>query len=285
MSVSFEELADAGLTPEQLQGPDTVSNKRWLSLLTLIAAAGACGGWFYWIKERPPEINETAERLLVSEEVAEATGALPHVLDDKTEFGESITYLKEGIREPEIREAEMPLLGSEVAAESDQLEAEQPEPSMSEEAISEVENAEIVVEVPVVEVSAPVVETAPAEEVVIVTPSVVEMDLVTLRDWGGVVLVPDNVRLSRAFSSAVRLVRIEAHPIDGDRLRVWVRIQNITDKDLKIRVGCSFRSINEKSAGAGFEVVEIPSGYALDTHFVSSEDMVKAYTLLVKRLN
>ncbi len=285
MSISFEELADSELTPGQIHGTDDTSTKGWVLPFILVVVMGAIGLWLFLGREQLPELNETAERLLVSEEEAEATGALPHVVDDKTEFSDSITYLKEGIRAPEVREVARPSLSSGAVVHEELPTVMKQEPTLSVESSVVAEQAEIVVEVPVAELAAPVLETAEVEEVVVVAPTVIEMGLLAQRDWGGVVLVPDNVRLSRAFSSAVRLDRIEAHPIDGDRLRVWVRIQNITDRDLDIKVGCDFRSTSDRSAGSDFQVVSIPGGYARDIHFVSAGDFVKAYTLLVKRLN
>jgi hypothetical protein len=106
----------------------------------------------------------------------------------------------------------------------------------------------------------------------------------TTRDWGGLILVPDSVQLSRAFSTTVSLARIEAHPLEDGRLRVWTRIVNETDESLRVRVSCSFSGMRGQMSGVNQEQLTLPYGASIDTTFISPFNDVKGYTILVKRL-
>ena len=59
-----------------------------------------------------------------------------------------------------------------------------------------------------------------------------------VRDWTGLVLVPISTSLSKAYTSEVRLLRIEAHPLNDGRVRVWTRIHNISERTLPGQVAC-----------------------------------------------
>lgn len=268
MTLSFEEMADAGLPPQQAAPPNTSFARRLLVALLLLCLIG--GGGLFGLKAlTKPDLPAAAELLIVEEGEDAEPGVLPHQLDDVTEFPDALAHLKEGAAAPELRQREdqverLGLVRPAVAAES--------------VAVAEME---LVVEVPVVPVA-----TAHPVEVRDLVASNVELgeSPSAVRDWGGLILVPDGVKLSRAFSSTVRLSRIEAHPIDGDRLRVWVRIENLTDADLGIRVGCAFSSPEPGTSGGGFERLQIPVGAAVDAYFVSESDGVRGYTILVKRL-
>jgi len=102
------------------------------------------------------------------------------------------------------------------------------------------------------------------------------------KDWDGTVLVASNADVSQAFTTDVSLKRIEAHPLQNGALRVWVRVQNETDKDLNSRVACNFKSVSEDQLKATFLPVEIPAGEAIDVYFMSPTDNVIAYTVLVR---
>jgi hypothetical protein len=111
--------------------------------------------------------------------------------------------------------------------------------------------------------------------------SEVQFDFV--RDWDGLVLIPNDVQLARAYTNLVRLDRVEAHPIDGGRLRVWVRIENMTSKDLEVDTACEFRFKNQDMSPTNFAPSLIPANGALDVYYISARDGVCSYTIMVKR--
>jgi hypothetical protein len=110
-----------------------------------------------------------------------------------------------------------------------------------------------------------------------------EVQIDFVRDWDGLILIPNNVQLARAYTTGVRLNRVEAHPIDGDRLRVWVRIENMMGHDLEVETACEFRFENQDMSPANFRSSRIPADGALDVYFVSTKDRVRSYTIMVKR--
>jgi len=102
------------------------------------------------------------------------------------------------------------------------------------------------------------------------------------KDWDGTVLVAKNADVSQAFTTDVELRRIEAHPLQNGALRVWVRVKNVTDKDLDSKVACNFKSTSEEQLKATFLPVKIPAGEAIDVYFMSPTPNVIAYTVLVR---
>ena len=102
-------------------------------------------------------------------------------------------------------------------------------------------------------------------------------------DWDGLVLVPDMSMMSKAYSSSVSLPRIEAHPLQDGRIRVWARIQNESAGSLRIQVGCAFRiegSLDFQQSGTQF--FTLAKGTYQDVMFNSPSEGVLSYTVLVK---
>lgn len=271
MSISFEEMADAGV-PDEVSPVSSVGRSKVLIFVVLFCVVTAAFGMYYYFYSSQSDLPEAAEILLSAE--GEVPGVLPHSLDSSTEFEESFDYLKEGEAGPEYRATE------EVS-------------TAAETSIVDVADDEVLVEevevVAVTEVNQ--VEMAPAPVVVLDrAPAVVtkvtlseDAEVVFDRDWGGVVLVPDTAKLAKAYTSNVRLSRVEAHPIDGERLRVWARIQNLTDMSMTAEVGCEFRSSQYTHVdGARFEPMMILAGGFVDVQFVSPQDRVESYTVMVK---
>lgn len=272
MSISFEEMADAGV-PDEVSPVSSVGRSKVLIFVVLFCVVTAAFGmYYYFFYYSQSDLPEAAEILLSAE--GEVPGVLPHSLDSSTEFEESFDYLKEGEAGPEYRATE------EVS-------------TAAETSIVDVADDEVLVEevevVAVTEVNQ--VEMAPAPVVVLDrAPAVVtkvtlseDAEVVFDRDWGGVVLVPDTAKLAKAYTSNVRLSRVEAHPIDGERLRVWARIQNLTDMSMTAEVGCEFRSSQYTHVdGARFEPMMILAGGFVDVQFVSPQDRVESYTVMVK---
>jgi hypothetical protein len=104
------------------------------------------------------------------------------------------------------------------------------------------------------------------------------------RQWSGVVLVPTEAVVSRAYTSLVEIPRIEAHPQLDKRMRVWARVVNPTDEVLRVGVTCSFRSAGELDPySRGFEPMLLPPGRYRDVAFISPAANVESYTILIKR--
>jgi hypothetical protein len=364
MSVDFEKLADAGLPPDD-QDRRRKSPGKWLLLLLLVLLLGT-GYWAYthfFAAGEEPEITPTAELLIVREGETPEPGVLPHKIDTATEFPDSLDTLREGIREPKVRDTEegQKSVGLVTGDESPKAPASlmekketptpspaakepkqertpveatisddspsaerllamkdlQTEPTPEREVTTEqgIDEAGVQDQPSSPEVNRKDTVELPSEETEeVILEAVIEVDSVGMsvtppiqpgasaelkqaglddltfdvpdmeRDWGGLILVPDNVQLSRAFSTTVSLARIEAHPLEDGRLRVWMRIVNETDDALSIRVNCSFSGSQNQLGGVSRDNLTLPEGASLDTTFISPFRDVKAYTILVKRL-
>jgi hypothetical protein len=104
-----------------------------------------------------------------------------------------------------------------------------------------------------------------------------------VRDWTGLVLVPISTSLSTAHTSAVRLLKIEAHPLNDGRVRVWVRVQNIGRRPLSSEVACAFRMRQEGPVSSPyFYELTVPARDYRDVFFVSPEGQLSTYTVLVR---
>ncbi len=102
-------------------------------------------------------------------------------------------------------------------------------------------------------------------------------------DWDGTVLVPDMKLMSKAYNSSVSLPRVEAHPLQNNRIRVWARIQNETRGPLRLQVACTFRiegSLDHQQSGS--QLLTLAKGTYQDVMFNSPSDGVLSYTVLVK---
>lgn len=102
------------------------------------------------------------------------------------------------------------------------------------------------------------------------------------RDWSGTVLVPDGTLMSHAHTTDVSFSRIEAHPLKNGSLRVWVRVQNNTNKPLDTRVACNFKSDSNEALKTAFIPATIPAEDAIDVYFMSPKPNVVSYTILVR---
>jgi len=103
------------------------------------------------------------------------------------------------------------------------------------------------------------------------------------KDWTGLVLVPLNTSLSKAHTSAVRLIKVEAHPLSDGRVRIWIRVKNIDSKSLPTEMACLFRMQGEKSADSPyFYELEVPGQEFRDVFFVSPVGQLSTYTVLVR---
>ena len=114
-------------------------------------------------------------------------------------------------------------------------------------------------------------------------PENTEVRLHLQRDWGGVILVPEGITTSQAHTSNVQLLRIEAHPLNDERLRVWARVKNRSQRPIHAEMGCEFRSRQAEPDRVSFEAVTISPAGVVDVSFDSPRDRVEAYTLMVKR--
>jgi hypothetical protein len=104
-----------------------------------------------------------------------------------------------------------------------------------------------------------------------------------VRDWTGLVLVPISASLSVAHTSAVRLLKVEAHPLSDGRVRIWVRVQNIGKQEFSSEVACAFRMHTEGPVSSPyFYELEVPGRGYRDVFFVSPEGKLSTYTVLVR---
>lgn len=103
------------------------------------------------------------------------------------------------------------------------------------------------------------------------------------KDWTGLILVPLNTSLSKAHTSAVRLIKVEAHPLSDGRVRVWIRVKNIGDKSLPTEIACIFKMQGETTSESPyFYELEVPGQAYRDVFFVSPLGQLNTYTVLVR---
>ena len=104
-----------------------------------------------------------------------------------------------------------------------------------------------------------------------------------VRDWTGLVLVPISTSLSKAYTSEVRLLKIEAHPLNDGRVRVWTRIHNIGDRTMPGQVACRFSMRNQPTATSPyFYELQLPPHGFRDVFFISPDGDLTSYTVLVR---
>ncbi len=278
MPQSFEELADEGIPQDALHHHSDRSKRLTAAAALVCILIVAALGYHFLLKSGLPEAAEIL--LTVDDEIPEV---LPHSLDSATEFNESFDSLKAGEAVPDYRETPEGKLSTSPAIAA-VVEAAAPDrilPQAKAETIeaSPMQTPSLSPQTTLAE--APHTLTAtPASVLKIPSETAVELP----RDWGGLVLIPDNAKLAKAYTSDVRLARVEAHPIDGERIRVWARIQNLTDTEMQSEVGCEFRSSNYSQYGsAHFEPSIIPENGVIDVYFESPHDRVESYTVMVKR--
>jgi hypothetical protein len=102
------------------------------------------------------------------------------------------------------------------------------------------------------------------------------------RDWTGLVLVPISTSLSKAYTSDVRLTKVEAHPLNDGRVRIWTRVHNTGSEALSADIACEFRM---KSGGLNspyFYQLDVPGYGYRDVFFVSPDGQLNSYTVLVR---
>jgi len=104
-----------------------------------------------------------------------------------------------------------------------------------------------------------------------------------VRDWTGLVLVPISTALSKAYTSEVRLHKIEAHPLNDGRIRIWTRIENVGNRTLPSQVACRFSMRNQPTATSPyFYALQVPPQSFRDVFFISPDGDLLSYTVLVR---
>lgn len=102
------------------------------------------------------------------------------------------------------------------------------------------------------------------------------------KDWTGLVLVPISTSLSKAYTSDVRLTKVEAHPLNDGRVRIWTRVHNIGAYDLPAEIACEFRMQGSHANSPFFYQLDVPARGYRDVFFVSPDGALNAYTVLVR---
>jgi hypothetical protein len=102
------------------------------------------------------------------------------------------------------------------------------------------------------------------------------------RDWTGLVLIPVAKSLSKAHTSDVRLTKVEAHPLNDGRVRIWTRVTNIGSTALPAEIACEFRMRGAHASSPYFYQLEVPGSGYRDVFFVSPDGELNAYTVLVR---
>lgn len=102
------------------------------------------------------------------------------------------------------------------------------------------------------------------------------------RDWTGLVLVPISTSLSKAYTSDVQLIKVEAHPLNDGRVRVWTRVHNVGSSTLPAEIACEFRMKGSQISSPYFYQFDVPADDYRDVFFVSPDGQLNAYTVLVR---
>jgi hypothetical protein len=104
-----------------------------------------------------------------------------------------------------------------------------------------------------------------------------------VRDWTGLVLVPISASLSKAYTTEVRLLKVEAHPLNDGRVRVWTRIHNVGNRTMPGQVACAFRMRGLPiPTSPYFYELQVPAHGFRDVFFISPDGELTAYTVLVR---
>ncbi|MCC5838706.1 MAG: hypothetical protein JJT96_01170 [Opitutales bacterium] len=214
-------------------------------VLAILHLIGGCGK-----QATEPDLPEAAQTL-VNPPPEIAAEVLPHTVDSATEFEAALETVAEDAKKPTFRETELRSVA--VVTAERRATGLTPTPKNTE------------------------VEGARPQTVVLVPPASNEV-----RSWGSIILVPDVNKMSRAFTSDVRLERIEAHPLSDNRLRVWVRVRNLSNSPREIGVALDFRTRDRSSDPTDFVNIRLDGGDVVDAHFLSPEPGVLAYTILAK---
>jgi hypothetical protein len=203
--------------------------------IIILAFVIAVSGFFVWDAWRNSGPRMTPEAKVLINPDGAAKEVLPHTIDDRTYFEESLDYLVEGGSAPKI--------------------------------------------VKVIQTDLPARKPVPA----VVPKDVNNQPYQIFRNWSGAVLVPDLKVVSKAYTDLVALARVEAHPIDDGRLRVWARVQNLTDVPLLLQQDCTFRTAGMSGLEKPyFESLKVPAADFRDVMFESDTKGVVAYTILVR---
>jgi hypothetical protein len=214
-------------------------------LMILVLTGGLV---WYFFGRRAPQLPEQAKILV---EPPPDSNAIPHTTEKETVFETSVDYLSPRTMAPKIVIEEG--IGERTVAP----------PHLPKK---EARRA------PVVDPATGAIEPVPEPDI----PEVVKI-------WSGVVLGPEVARVSKAYTSAVALSRVEAHPLKNGRLHVWVRMRNKMAYPVEVEKDCRFRAYHERVHNRlGFESVSIPArGYA-DVMFLSPDASIEEYTILVR---
>ncbi|MGB0745081.1 MAG: hypothetical protein ACPGSB_11215 [Opitutales bacterium] len=323
MYQNFEELANAGLEDAEAKAPPAKSFPAVKALLLAVLLM-AFGGvvYFFYFHKITPTVPDSAKHLIAFEANVDGE-VLTHHIDDATEFEESLQHHKKEYVSPVYRETELgakavpatPAPEDVEAAKLAGLNPKEELPFLIQKPVDKLKatlpkvfgEAEEIPEIAPTETPiasgfatkdrpllaedasnkyAGIVDAAANQATVEFKgePADIDVEIDFIRDWSGIVLVPDGVTLSRAYSSIVSLDRVETHPIDGGRLRVWSRIRNLTSEDLTVETACEFRFEGSLRSYPAFRPSFIPGGGAADVIFVSPRNGAIAYTLMVKNL-
>lgn len=233
------------------KAPSSSINKAELKKLGLVVVMilVLTGGLvWYFFGPRSPQLPEQAKILV---EPPPDSNAIPHTTEKETVFEASVEYLSPRTFAPKI-------VVEENIGEGTVAPPHVPKPKVRR--------------APVVDPETGAVEPVPEPDI----PEVV-------KNWSGVVLVPEVARVSKAYTSSVALSRVEAHPLKDGRLHVWVRMRNKMGYSVEVEKDCRFRAYHERVHNRlGFESVTIPArGYA-DVMFLSPDASIEEYTILVR---
>ena len=202
-------------------------------ILAFVIAVSTFFVWDAW-RNSGPRIPKEA-KILIYPNAEKSEDVVPHTIDDRTYFEESLDYLVEGAPIPKV--------------------------------------------VRVIQADNPDAKPTPA----VVPKDVNNQPHQIFRNWSGAVLVPDRKIVSKAYTDFVSLARVEAHPIDDGRIRVWARVQNLTDEPLLLQQDCTFRVVDSTGMEkAYFESLDLPAADFRDVMFESKTAGVVAYTILVR---
>ncbi|MEZ5274757.1 MAG: hypothetical protein R3F07_00090 [Opitutaceae bacterium] len=204
------------------------------AILLLVIGIGGYFVWDAW-QNFGPRIPKEA-KVLIAPNKEESKVVLPHRIEDRTYFEESLGYLSEGAPQPKV---------------------------------VRVINAE---------------SQTPEDRITVLPLQTNGEPYEVFRNWTGAVLVPDMKVVSKAYTDLVTLARVEAHPIEDGRIRVWARIQNQTDQPLLLQKDCTFRFIGQTQMEKPyFERLAMPAGGFRDVMFESDQKSVVAYTILIRQ--
>jgi hypothetical protein len=104
----------------------------------------------------------------------------------------------------------------------------------------------------------------------------------TTENWSGLVLNSKVTTQSLGHVSNFKLMRIEVHPLNDGRIRVWVEFANYSPDPVIPEVACQYNPEDEGAYAKFRALPELAPGKKILTYFESRRPAPDAYSILIR---